>query len=369
MLSHFSICYLLPMVDSVFAFYLLDYLVSSVGFPGSTAGLVLLLTELVNVFVGPITAFLVQNARENLPLGKYRFLSAATMLPMAMLFIAIFWPPSAQVLSSRITSVAYFTVLIALFNMFYGSSLLLYEAMIPLLAKEEQELVTFNSRRLFIGTASSVIMQVIAAFGLPSLVPDAGQRLFVIACSVGILLSLLFYSWIALVVENAAPTLSILSPTASGSRATSPSAIAMACRGSRSCRCSPRPMKLPRFDVLSPIADSNKSNPPVVPSEAVRAKTCELSQARLSLFGRMAVRLMPVRQLFKTRHFVVMLLNNFFYWLFAMISSSALPFYVRDYLHLDISNFTRGAVDAPEFFAALLVDLGSATAQVYSRQI
>ncbi|KAJ3333084.1 hypothetical protein HDU91_002984 [Kappamyces sp. JEL0680] len=185
------------MVDSVFSFYLLDFLVFSVGMEGSTAGYILLSSECFNVLVGPLSSYIMDHYFWT-GVGQHRFWMFVTLPFLVMSFIGIWWIPAI----SREWHIVYYTAMLLLFNAAYGNLLIAYEGCITNMFESNDDLSKVNSYRLFVGSVSSIVAVLLGTLLSPL---PANTRFLILSssiCAIVLTSYLVFLLFIREVNEN-----------------------------------------------------------------------------------------------------------------------------------------------------------------------
>ncbi|KAJ3285958.1 hypothetical protein HDU79_006920 [Rhizoclosmatium sp. JEL0117] len=184
----------LVMIDDLFAYYLLDALISS-GLEGNTAGTILLVSEVFNVLVGPLSSLLM-SALPFRQFGQHRAWLLITAIPLALFFQLLWLKPTIPVSSLAI----YYGSILILFNWFYGHNLCAYEAVMPLMNSDAIELQKVNTSRLFWGSIAGLVIVSLPS-ALVGVVQEATNRFLIMAGGCGAVLLLGTSMWVSSVTE------------------------------------------------------------------------------------------------------------------------------------------------------------------------
>lgn len=147
----FSLCGSLNMIDSVFSYYLFDFLSVQAKIDGSIVGMMLFSSECFNIFVGPLASYVISNYF-SINVGPHRYWMF-TSLPFLLISFLCLWiiPPFGLV-----SLIIYYSIVLFFFTSAYGLLLIAYEGCIPLMFSDEYDLARVNSFRLLIGSVSSI---------------------------------------------------------------------------------------------------------------------------------------------------------------------------------------------------------------------
>jgi Na+/melibiose symporter-like transporter len=189
LMTLFSLCSNLSMVDTAFAFYTLDFLMYTVKLPGGIVGYIILGCEIFTVFIGPISSF-VMGKYYSKSMGQHRSWLSFSLPLLLLSFMGLWWnipvPQNYQIV--------YFSFVLVIFNLSYGTMLLAYEGCIPSMFSDSADLLQLNSYRLFAGSISSVF-----ALFLGALLSKASEsyRFLLQNGIISILLAISYLSFIA----------------------------------------------------------------------------------------------------------------------------------------------------------------------------
>lgn len=147
----FSLCGSLNMIDSVFSYYLFDFLNVQAKIDGSIVGMMLFSSECFNIFVGPLASYVISNYFIT-SIGPHRYWMF-TALPFLLISFLCLWiiPPFGLV-----SLIIYYSTVLFFFTSAYGLLLIAYEGCIPLMFSDEYDLARVNSFRLLVGSVSSI---------------------------------------------------------------------------------------------------------------------------------------------------------------------------------------------------------------------
>jgi Na+/melibiose symporter-like transporter len=215
------------MIDDMFSYYLLDHLIQS-GLSGQSAGTILLISELFNVIVGPLSAIIMVRMQPHscflsstqkmklIPLipfpnqfafpftsfGQHRAWILLTTIPLSLFFTSLwFVPPPSFFASNPTNQFIFHLTLLLLFNWFYGHTLCTYEAIMPLMHSDAHVLQYVNSSRLFLGALSGLgAVALVAALVGP--IPDDKIRFPLVAGLIASVLVVGVVGWVAVVRED-----------------------------------------------------------------------------------------------------------------------------------------------------------------------
>ncbi|KAI9344408.1 hypothetical protein BDR26DRAFT_215993 [Obelidium mucronatum] len=185
----------LTMIDDLFAYFLLDALISA-GLDGRAAGTILLVSEIFNVFVGPLSSLLMSNVPFR-SFGQHRAWLLITSIPLVLFFELLWVQPTLPSLIQPF----YYGPILLLFNWFYGHCLCTFEAIMPLMNSSPILLQKVNASRLFIGSiAGLIVVSIPSTLVYP--IPDQSVRFLIMASFAGFVLLAGILLWVFSVTES-----------------------------------------------------------------------------------------------------------------------------------------------------------------------
>lgn len=188
----------MSMIETLFLFYYLNYLLVVYQLPGSVAGIILLISQAIHAAIGPLTIYPMDMYYIH-SVGKHRTWMLGMLFPCVFSFMALWIVPNT---SSIVLKSIYTLVMLTLFNFFYGFLYVAYEGIMPLLESKPDDLVVLNSYRLAMGTCLSIIPALAGIFIIPVFGTKSATGYILVASIVAFTLIVTYLSFVLFTREE-----------------------------------------------------------------------------------------------------------------------------------------------------------------------